>query len=328
MNIMTGMAIGAIGGFILINFMNLVRKFKIAKGGDTKMRKSILALLFTMALMAGSAFAAPVSITATVGNENPTVGDIQLCNGTCGYDKSFDPPSQFTVQVTISDPNGQSDLDLTALKLEWYVTADSNGGTPDWDAKALTPPTTGTRDGCIQSGTTYCLQVDTTDWTEKFLSGAVDVYVYVEDQSAAMDSNEAVAIFTVNNSFGTVQDTTSGTYTGAPDTPNNAFSSTQTANAYIISTHNGNVNIEVTAAQTDLTYLTNTIGDGNMSWYLTNDAVSSTPFTGGEDKVETVWSRGTDPTSAASNLWMWIDIPAGQVAGAYTGTLTYGSSAS
>ena len=32
MNIIIGMAIGATGGFILINFMNLIRKFKIAKG--------------------------------------------------------------------------------------------------------------------------------------------------------------------------------------------------------------------------------------------------------------------------------------------------------
>ena len=291
------------------------------------MRKSILALLFTMALMVGSAFAA-VDITATVGNEVPTVGAMQICTGICTGDASIDPATQFTIEVTITDPNGQSDLNLDSIRLEWYTAGDSNGGTPDWDAKTLTPPTTGTRDGCTQSGTTYCLQVDTTDWTTKFLYGTVDVYVYISDMSGGIDSDESGALFTVNSSWGVLPDTTSGTYTGSPDSTNNAFSSTQTANTYIITTHLGNANIEVTGTQTDLTYLTNAIGDGNMSWYLTNDAGSSTPFTGGADNVKTAWSRGIDPTSATSNLWMWIDIPAGQVAGAYAGTLTYGSSAS
>jgi hypothetical protein len=129
----------------------------------------------------------------------------------------------------------------------------------------------------------------------------------------------------MNETYGTTQDTSSGTYTGSPDSINNAFSSTQTANAYIETTHNGNFIINVTGLQTDLTYLTNTIGDGNMSWYLSNDAGSSTPFTGEADTINNTWDRGTDPTSATSNLWMWIDIPAGQVAGAYTGTLTFGS---
>jgi hypothetical protein len=65
-----------------------------------------------------------------------------------------------------------------------------------------------------------------------------------------------------------------------------------------------------------------------MSWYLSNVAGSSTPFTGGADNVKTAWSRGIYPTSSIFNIWMWLDIPALQPTGNYTGTLTYGGSAS
>ena len=290
------------------------------------MRKSFLAILFAGLILAGSA-SAVVNITATVGNGAPSVGDIQLCTGECGYGKVLDPAMVYVVQVTITDPNGQEDLNLASLRVEWYTTADSNGGTPDWDANTLSSPPTGTDDGCVQAGNTYCLQVEGTYWTTKFAEGLMDVYVYVEDNAGAFDSNEAVAIATVNKAYGTAQDTTSGTYTGTPDSANNPFDSGQTVNAYIITTHTGNCNIDVTAQQTDLTYQTNTIGDGNMSWYLTNEAASSTPFTGGEDAVESAWARGADPTSAVFNLWMWLDIPFNQPKGEYLGTLTYKSSA-
>jgi hypothetical protein len=96
-----------------------------------------------LCLFIGMTFAA-VNVTATVGNEKPTVGQIQLCDGTCAITKSLDPATQFTVKATITDPNGQEDLNLSTLRLEFYTTADDNGGTADWDANTLSSVAHGT----------------------------------------------------------------------------------------------------------------------------------------------------------------------------------------
>ena len=106
------------------------------------------------------------------------------------------------------------------------------------------------------------------------------------------------------------------------------FDNGQTENAYITSTHNGNVDLDVTADQSDLVSGDDTIGDGNVSWYLSDEAGSSTPFTGGADEVTGDWARGTDPDSATFDLYMWLDIPANQPAGEYAGTLQILASAS
>jgi len=297
------------------------------------MRKSYLAILFVATvLMAGNVFGADVNISADVGNDPPTVGLIQLCEGTqcsliADVDNAIDPASQFTIEVTVTDPNGQSDINTESFRLEWYATSDANGSGDDWDAVTLDPPTLGTRDQCVQTGSIYCLQVDTSDWTTKFIAGLGDVYVYVADNTGEIDSNEAVALFTVNSSYGTVEDTTAGTYAGNPNTTDNAFTSTQTAENSIESANNGNVDINITAQQTDLTSGGDTIGDANISWYSADDAGSSTPFTGGTDLVIGDMNRGNAvaQTSALFNLWMWLDIPQDQPAGTYTGTLTYAS---
>jgi len=294
------------------------------------MRKSILAILFAVAIIATpAAFASDVTITATVGNEAPTVGDIQICDGGCEYSNSLLPATAFTVQVTITDPNGAGDLNLSAAKLQWYTTADDNSTAAGWDVKILSPPATGTRDGCVQAGNVYCLQVDADDWTTKFLVGAADVYVYIEDVSGSMDSNESVGGIVVGQTTGFAPDTTSGTYSGSPNSTNNPFASTQTTNAYAVTTHNGNVTLDFTGTQTDLTYQTNTIGDNNISYNTANNAGGSTPFIGEADVVQAALVR--DAGSEISNtfsLYMWLDIPASQAAGAYTGTLTINSVAS
>lgn len=292
------------------------------------MRKSILALLFAgMILMSASAMAADVSITATVGNQAPTITFVNVCDGTCAATKSLAPATDVTIEVTVTDPNGAADIDTAEFSVEIYKGADTNGGTPDWDA-IVVAATSGTRDGCTEAGTTYCLQVDTGDWTTKFLAGTADVYVYAQDNSAAPDSDEETGAITVSSTTGFTPDATTGTYSGSPNTTDNAFDNGQTVNAYVETTHNANVNIDVTADQSDLTDGGDTIGDDNVSWYLSDDAGSSTPFTGGADAVNSTWGRGTDPTSATFNLYMWLDIPANQPAGAYTGTLQILASAS
>lgn len=289
--------------------------------------KRLLGIVLISMMLLGTALAAPVDVTANVGNGNPVVGDIQICDGTCAYTKSLDPATQFTVQATITDPNGQGDINLSTLSLELYASTDTNGQAASWDNVAITPVSHGTRDGCTESGSTYCLNVETTDWTTKFVAGSTTAYVTVKDESKASDSNSNAAI-TVNSSVGHTEDSVTGTYSGAPNTSNHAILTDQ-ANAYIKTTHNGNVDIDLTVAATALDDSVHTpIAVGNQKWYLTDDSGSATPFTGAADAVKTSWGRGTSPTSAIQNVYMWLDIPAAQPSGAYTGTLTYDSSAS
>ena len=282
------------------------------------MRKNILALFFTAMLMTVG-FSA-VDITATVGNEAPTVGEIQICDGTCAYTKTISPATQFTVQVTITDPNGADDIDTATASLEFYKTADSQGGTPDWDAIVIDPATTGTRDGCTQAGNVYCFQADTGDWTTKFLLGGADVYAYIEDDAGLNDSNESVSALTINATYGTTQDQIAVTFSGNADSSDNAQSPTS-----IETTHNGNTDTNVNVTATELADNGNTIAVGNLKWYASDVVGSAVPYTGGADDQQTDWARGTDPTSATINTYNWLDIPALQPAGDYTGTFTYAS---
>lgn len=288
------------------------------------MRKIILGL---MVLTMMTSVLGAVNLTANVGNEAPTVGDIQVCDGTCGYAKSIDPATQFTVQVTIIDPNGAGDLNLETAKLEFYKGSDANGSGDDWDAITLDGVTTGTRDGCTQTGDVYCLQVETSDWTTKFLAGVSDVYVYIEDGSSAMDSNESVGVLTINSNVSHTEDATTGAYSGSPNSTENAILTSE-ANAYIITIHTGNVDMNVDVTATQLDKGGDNIPVENQKWYLSDDYGSSSAFTGGADVVKSDYARGTDPTSATQNIFYWLDIPADQESGEYTGTITYSSIAS
>jgi len=291
------------------------------------MMKKILGILLISMMLLGTAFA-EVNVTANVGNENPVVGEILICDGTCAMDKALDPATQFTVSVSVTDPNGQSDVNADAFLLEFYKSADSNGATPSWDNVALLNVAHGTRDGCTETGSVYCLHVETTDWTTKFLAGTATVFVRTDDNSTTQDYNTSPSTITVNASVGHTEDATSGTYTGAPNSSNNAILA-NTTNAYIETTHNGNVDINVSVTATALDDSVHTpIAVGNQKWYLTNDSGSAVPFTGGADEVKANWGRGTSPTSATQNIYYWLDVPVGQPSGAYTGTLTYSTQAS
>lgn len=287
--------------------------------------KHILLVLLITTMLASGAFAA-INITADVGNEAPSVGAIQLCDGTCEDNKTLDPNTAYTVKVDVSDPNGQADVNTDAFKLEFYVSTDTNGDAADWDHVTLSDEeiTTGTADGCTQSGTTYCLQVEAGDWTTKYVNGSSTVWVRAYDNSEAEDSNTAVDALTVNKTFGHTEDATSGTYSAGPNTTGNAITTDQT-NSYVITTHNGNSDIDLSITATQLTSGGDTISVGNQKWHTSDAYGSSAGFTGGSDDVMTSWGRGTDPTSASQNIYLWLDVPAAQPAGSYTGTLTYGS---
>jgi len=280
----------------------------------------ILASMFLMS----SVFSA-VNLTATVGNQAPTVGEIKICDGTCAYTKAIAPATAFTVQVAVTDPNGQSDVNATGFALYLYTTADTSGSSEDWDMVKLDAGevSTGTADGCTEAGSTYCLAFGGGDWTTKFLKAGADVYVIAKDNTGATDNNEAVNFITVSASVGSSQDATTATYSGDPDSTNNAMTTSE-ALAYIITTHNGNSDLNVTCAMSALQKGGDEMVSQQMHW--DNEGTpAGTPFDGDPNPVQTDWSRGTDPTSATFNLYTWLNVPADQPAGEYTGTFTFAS---
>lgn len=286
----------------------------------------ILGTLIALTMLISMTFAA-VDITATVGNEAPVISasSILFCDGNCLATQSVDPATNLTVSVEITDPNGQADVNADTLSL--IITRE--GGAPaGWDNVTLSPVSHGTRDGCVEDGNVYCLQVDTTDWTTKFGAGKTDVTIDVNDASGTPATQVVVSSsdLTINATVGHSEDATSGAYSGSPG---NTVAILANGNAFITTTHNGNVNIDVTVTATALTDSPNpAIAVGQQKWFLTDIVGDATPFTGGADAVKSTWGRGTPSTSATQAVYYWLDIPAAQPAGAYLGTLTYNSSAS
>ena len=296
----------------------------------------VLTFLFfsLIAFAAIPLISAAVNITATVGNVGPTVGQIQICDGTCSLTKTVDPATALTIKVVVTDPNGQGDVNTESFRIELYTDSDLNGAANSWDHNNMNLITgstpLGTANGCTQTGTTYCITLPSTTWTTKFLGGDANIFIRVDDNSRAQDSNSLSKVaLIVNSTTSRSEDATTGSYSANPSTTNNAFDNGQTVNAYIISTHNGNVDINVTVRGIDLNVSSTVyIKDNNQSWYLTDSAASSTPFTGANVTVKGNFTRGTYPTSNTQNVYYWLDIPDQQQAGSYTSTLTYGSTAS
>lgn len=261
-----------------------------------------------------------IDVNANVGNATPVIseGSIMFCDGTCSSTKSVDPATDLTVSVEITDPNGQADIDASTLALIISSSPSS------WDRVIASPVSHGTRDGCVEDGNVYCLQVDTTDWTTKFVAGVTTVTIDVSDVSAEPATQAESSGLTINATVGISNDATSGAYSGQPASTDEIL--TSEAKTYITTTHNGNVDLNVTVTATAFSDAVHTdIPVGAQKWDLTGTVGSATPFTGSADLVNSTWGRGTNPVSATMDLSLWLDIPAGQPAGAYLGTLTYNS---
>ncbi|MDD4983972.1 MAG: hypothetical protein PHH82_04015 [Candidatus ainarchaeum sp.] len=286
---------------------------------------------------------ADVSVTATVGNASPILQDVNICSTSCEKYKALAPGTAFTVQVIAGDPNGLSDINWGATEIEIYTVADTNASSASWDHVILsmadgTLTQTDSADGCtaeIAITDTNCFTIEAGDWTVKFLEAGAEIYVKIYDKYAVPASSDLEIAYVadtlgilVSGTTGMSLDTTAGTFSGSANTTNNAFDSGQTVNAYIIATHSGNQNLELKMDASSLTSGGNTIADGNISWYLSNDAVSSTPFTGAADTIHTAWGRGTSPTSSTDNVYTWLDIPISTPTGDYTGTFSVTTEAS
>ncbi len=276
---------------------------------------------------------AAINITANIGNKNPVVDQIRVCDGTCSYAKTIEPQTHLTVEVNATDPNGQDDLNWESLRIELYTDSDLNGDAEDWDHNTMTILDDNiwlaTSNGCVQAGTIYCINIPESAWTTKFLNGDANIFIMIDDNSTAQDWNSIPAgALSINQNLTRSEDAASGTYTADPNTADNAINSSE-GNAYITTTHSGNVDIDVTIRATDLNVSqTVYIGDDNQSWALQNDSSIETPFTGGQDLVMDDLNRGSYPDSNSEDVWMWLDVPDQQPAGAYTGTLTYNATAS
>ena len=272
---------------------------------------------------------AAVNVTGNVNNKAPNITSTQICDGTCAGTKSVNPGTQFTVRLVVNDPNGSADLNTDAFWLEVYQSADNNGDAADWDHITLTDLSSASADGCDDTApNVYCVTVQASDWSTKFIAssvggGAADIYARAYDNASVYGSAESTGVLTVNDAVGTSQDQTDVSYTGDPNSTDNAMSP-----ASIVTTHEGNVDINVSVTASNLVKGIDSIAATQMHWDLNNTVASTTNFTGGSDVVQTDLNRGAAPTSNTFNLYTWLDIPDGTPAGAYTGTFTFSSVAS
>ena len=301
--------------------------------------KLVVALAILLA-MASFAFSEEyvIIVQTKVNNSSPVVGKIMICDSDCSLSKTIDPGISFTIDVNITDPNGYNDLNTESISVELYAANDLNGCIPNWDCNVLNILDSniwlGTANGCTHAPAvgTYCITLGSNVWTTKFLNGDANIYISIDDNSGAFDSNALTAgNLIINPNINISEDTTSGTYSGAPNTSDINFTSTQTGFSYVDTNHNGNCNIDITIRATDLNISSTVfIGDDNQSWHLTNFAGSSTAFTGTADTVLADWNRGNLVTSDSNSqvVYTWLDVPNQQQVGDYEGTLTYGSSAS
>ncbi len=273
-------------------------------------------------------------------NSPPTVAGIRICDGTCDITKSFSAAQAFTLEVTVTDPNGASDVNTQSFRVTVFTYGDLNSTAEDWDHnsmylnKADDNLSLGTSDGCVQSGNVYCIKVPNAAWSNKFLWGDVNIYVAVDDNIGAYDMNAVDRnALTLSKIITRSEDTSSGTYSGTSNTTDNAFDNASTPNAYIVTTNNGNVSLSVTGKGSDFNALPYEsfnmqymIGDGNQSWHLSDNAAGSTPFTGGTDTIAPSFHRGIYPDSNTFWLYLWLDMPNLQPAGSYDANLFYDQS--
>lgn len=285
-----------------------------------------------------------VIVTATVGNENPIIVDINICDGNCGKYKEISPGSEFVIAVAARDPNGLDDINWDATEIEIYTTSDTNADANSWDhiiLKMSDGSLTQVSEayGCIAArhGSEQppydlnCFKIEASDWTVKFLEGGADVYVKIYDEYTTPASSELELAYVANSNgievlgtTGITLDTQTGTFSGSPNSQDNAFTSGQTGNGYIKVTHNGNQDLNLGMEVSDLTSDIYTIWDSNISWYLSNDTTNSEPFTHGDarDTIIGKWERGTCPDANTTNIYTWLDIPPGTPAGDYNGIFT------
>jgi len=264
-----------------------------------------------------------ITISADITASTIIVGEIQICDGTCDYTKEIPPATEFTIQVKVT-----GDTNTNAFDLYFYQTADTNDSATDWSNIKLTnETTTGNANGCIETGDYYCLTVQNTDWTTKFIAGTADIWIKATDTSSNVDFNESIAVMTIGTSTGTTSDCETATYTTIPNSVQNAIY-TNTGNAYVELANNGNVELDLDVNAGNFISGENSIVKGNQKFNSDTNYAGATAITGTPQTIKTGLTIGTYPTSSTHNEWFWLIVPDQQPSGAYTTTLTFTSEAS
>ena len=158
------------------------------------------------------------------------------------------------------------------------------------------------------------------DWSATIAGSIKDTpgtWTCLVTDGAVTDSNT----ISMNEIVGMSLDTISGGYSGSPNTTANAIL-TDGSNAFIIATHLGNVDSNLSIVGTDL----NTVGD-TYTIPAINQKISQTNVYGdavglSTNIIEGTWTKGSYSDNNTSTSYFWLDIPVVNT-GSYTGTLTY-----
>jgi hypothetical protein len=278
-------------------------------------------------------FGSTIPLTADVQappSSPPTIQDMNVCaDGSCANYKALDPATEFTIRIKITDPN--NDINYSSLKIKIYKTADDNACALDWDCTQVITPTYANGNGCTQGNDTNCVIFSSSAWATKFLAGGANIYAYVTDENITPNSADFQKTYSagtqgilVNKTTGVTQDSATATYSVVPNTVQNAITTDQT-NPYILTTNNGNTDLNISNQGADFTYLTNTITKENQKFNFENNYGAATPMDGTTQLIKNIFERGTYPTSATHSEWYWLSVPAAKPAGAYLSQIIFGS---
>ena len=300
----------------------MVKKKIIA--GIVMLMVLILPVIFATDLSVSFELGSPqsLSVSATVSIAPVDIEEIQLCDGTCEYTKSIDPATEFTIKVTMQD-----DGDLNTFDAYFYQTSDTNECSEDWDCVKKLAVTSANANGCEVAGDVYCLTIEESDWTTKFIAGSADIWIRAIGLTIGDDFNESIGALTINNATATTLDSATATYSIAPNSAQNAILTDQ-ANPYIKITHNGNINLDLNIIGDDFSYNGNTIDKANQKFNTANNYAEATAIDGLAQIFLSDWTKGIYPTSSIQNVWLWLNCPANQPAGNYTSALAIGAEAS
>ncbi len=276
-----------------------------------------------------SIYATGLDVSANIGNNAPIISAINICSvSTCSATMAINPGSSFTIKLTVSDADGVNDLNLSSLVLQVYTATDvNNESTSNWDHFVLKANNStlirGNRDGCEESATNYCLHVDSNNWSVKFKAGTTKIFTNVSDLSNSKAYYLSSGL-TVSQYVAMSLDATTISFTGSADTTNNPAVMGADKNQVTI-TNTGNVDLNFTAAESDLNSGTNTISASNI--FI--PGTPNTPFIdGGSPITGPQIVRGTQPTSGSLGIALMLNVPANTPKGNYTGTMTLNISAS
>jgi len=255
----------------------------------------------------GTDYSTEKTDTYTADNTAPSVSGAEMneSSNLIGVDYDLD--------IVISDSG--SGIDGTPTYKCWSSGSSEEGCTEaSWDCK--------TGNLTDQGGDNYDAVID---GTLKDTSGTWNCKGYANDAVGLQGTDTDTE--TMNETTGYTVDTSTITYTGSQGSTENPALTDQT-NAYIIFTHNGNTDLNLLNNCGDLTYSAYTIPKTNQKWLDSDNYAGSNTCTGYNQEIDATWSKGTYPTATVTNVYFWLDVPAGQALGNYTGTIVVGATQS